>query len=695
LITIALLLLLLTFNSGCDLSEFLGFMAMIGKADKDGAGTGSLTLWSGLRQMETIEQTVNSAMFTALFQNVHKSGQTKNDGYAISFEVLVIAYLLFWFFDPLIVQFPEDATNFSGTYDDYGSLSGSLVIQSGLQSVMVTPGVEITAEPGHQLVIIDLPADHDIPVPVAGDPEKWVQFALDFEVNPAREIQVKCMNAGKVTIDGQDYYLPLCPVTTDFAEIPPITIPMADTPQNMQLPAASELPHPAEMVVYDFSSLMESTTMYFPRLQFTPDQGTEGYGFVNPKGEDADVVFTAFDATGAVLATSATYPWLSGRQNAYQADGIFGFGSATDAWVKAESTVPGLLGFFLSQEYDSGIMAGLDGTGVFTRPVTDGVIPRVTNSGDYWTELYLANPGDSATTVNITGHSATEELAGGDIALPPGGFIRTDLATLFPDKAAFEGCLSLQSPEGIIGTATIGHATDSLASANVQDIREAAETLYASHIVRYPGVYMTSVTLLNTTDTPATATLSPFYADGTAITAPFTVDIGAGKTVTLTDGALGLPADVNTEGWLRVDCPGHPLMGSITFADPAANRYESTLPLQPYGYKDFYYAQVANGQVGSVNYSTGLAILNPSPDMAVDVVIFVHLSDGSVNGEVVARTLQPGEKYVRELRNIEDIGNLTDQASGYLHITASGPVFSFVLFYDAEANFMSAVQPQY
>ncbi|MBN2429996.1 MAG: hypothetical protein JXQ27_00900 [Acidobacteria bacterium] len=695
LVMIVLLLFAVLLNSGCPLSETKGNVDTKEESDKTGPGRASVTIWSGLRQVETVEKTVNSVLFKAVFQDLHqmdKSAEGEYTSYAGALLLVIVLFMIFY--DPLILQVPEDATNFSAGYTNYAQYTGSLDVQSGLHSIPVMPGLEITAEPGHQLVIIDFPADSGVPIPPAGDPEQWLHFSLDFDVNPARDIQVKCLCTGKVPIGDQTFYIPLCPVTTDFAAIPPITIPMADTPQDIHFPTVAELP-PSQTVYYDYTSLMESRTMYFPRLQFTPDQGTEGYGFVNPKGENADVVFTAYDGAGDVLATSATYPWLAGQQNAYQADGILGLGSATDAWVEAESTVAGLLGFFLSQKYDSGIMAGMDGTGVFTRTFTEGVIPRVSSLGDYWTEVYLANPGDTATTVHVTGLSGSQSMDGGDIPLPAKGFVRTDLATLFPGKAEFDGGLWLDSPDGVIGTATIGHADDSLASSNAQPLYEAAETLYASHIVRYPGVYMTSVQLINTADTAATATLSPFYADGTAMAAPIDVNIPARGTVTLLDGALGLPDGVNSEGWLRVDSPGHPLMGSITFADPAANRYESTLALQPLGYKGFYYAQVANGQVGSVNYSTGLAVLNPSPDTPVDITIAVHLSDGSVNGDVVVRTLQPGEKYVRELSTLEGIGTLTDQASGYLHITASGPVFSFVLFYDAEANFMSAVQPQY
>ena len=53
-----------------------------------------------------------------------------------------------------------------------------------------------------------------------------------------------------------------------------------------------------------------------------------------------------------------------------------------------------------------------------------------------------------------------------------------------------------------------------------------------------------------------------------------------------------------------------------------------------------------------------------------------------------------GEKYVRLLPNIEGIGSLPAQSSGYIHVTSTGDVFSFVLFGDNALNFLSAVPAQ-
>jgi len=85
-----------------------------------------------------------------------------------------------WLVDPLVMQFPADAHNFSGTYDDGIDASGQLIIQSGLTTVPVAPGVFLRAEPGHQLVVIDFPDDPNLVIPEPDELETWFNFTLNF-----------------------------------------------------------------------------------------------------------------------------------------------------------------------------------------------------------------------------------------------------------------------------------------------------------------------------------------------------------------------------------------------------------------------------------------------------------------------------------------------------------------------------------
>jgi hypothetical protein len=118
----------------------------------------------------------------------------------------------------------------------------------------------------------------------------------------------------------------------------------------------------------------------------------------------------------------------------------------------------------------------------------------------------------------------------------------------------------------------------------------------------------------------------------------------------------------------------------------------STLPLQSQPASRLYFAQVANGTVGGVSFFTGVAVVNPGDTPAV-VTIEVYGSDGALLG-AATRPLAPREKYVRLIHQIEGIGTLPDQSSGYMVVDADRPVFSFVLFGDEPLNFLSAVPAQ-
>jgi len=441
--------------------------------------------------------------------------------------------------------------------------------------------------------------------------------------------------------------------------------------------------------ILDISAINQR--VIFPRLAFVPGEGTEGYGFVNAGPTEAAVTFTAYDPDGTVLAEADPMAWGAGQQGAYQAEGMLGFQTATEAWVAATVDRPGLLGFFLSQLYDSG-MAGMDGADVSVETTTAGVIPRVQGLDDYTTDLFIVNPNTQAAEVTVTGYDENGTYDGGSYTIAANGFLRTDLAGLFGTKTLFDGYLYLESDVGIAANALIRKEDDSISSVNMLPVSGAAPTLYAAHITLFPGLYYTEVNLINPSAGGTNVTLAPFNADGSPMADPIQVSLPARGILRLRDTDLGLPAGVNSDGWLMVNSHGPGLLGCLTFGQPGANQYEATLPLQAGGASDIYFAQVANGVVGSTDFFTGVAIVNPGTTR-LQAVISVHASDGALLGQVT-RTLAPGEKYVRLLQTIEGIGELPDQSSGFLRIFTDGPVLAFELFGDAELNFLSAVPAQ-
>ncbi len=133
------------------------------------------------------------------------------------------------FIDPLIVQLPASAGNFTGTFDDGAGNSGALSIQAGLSAVPADINSTITAESGMQLVVLDFPQP---PPPIPGT------FSFDLPLPPT-SVVVKAMYTGRLEINGVTYYPPILPCTTDFSNVPTITIPVAPAPQPLDLSAAA------------------------------------------------------------------------------------------------------------------------------------------------------------------------------------------------------------------------------------------------------------------------------------------------------------------------------------------------------------------------------------------------------------------------------------------------------------------------
>jgi len=172
----------------------------------------------------------------------------------ILFTVLAVRNNPFYFIatviDPIIAQVPADVTNIAATYDNNDGLTGAMIVTAGLQSVTVTPTVNITPEAGHQLVIFDFPDVAGL-VPGPDDDASTITVALTATVDPPQAIEVKAISSAKITMDDTDYYLPLFPGVTDFSQVPSFTIPLGQNEQNLEMPTIADLPETPAMMVYD------------------------------------------------------------------------------------------------------------------------------------------------------------------------------------------------------------------------------------------------------------------------------------------------------------------------------------------------------------------------------------------------------------------------------------------------------------
>lgn len=146
--------------------------------------------------------------------------------------------------DPVIVQVPDDVEQVVATYDDGAGEAPLLVTRTG--SFPVEPDTTVTAEAGHEFLILELPSGVTSQLP-EGDPSQGLEIDYNLAFRrvqpdslPVDPVSVKVMLAGKATVNEHHYYVPMLPCVTDFSQIPALTIPVSDTPVDLQ-PAVGDL----------------------------------------------------------------------------------------------------------------------------------------------------------------------------------------------------------------------------------------------------------------------------------------------------------------------------------------------------------------------------------------------------------------------------------------------------------------------
>ncbi len=167
--------------------------------------------------------------------------------------------------DPVIFQVPADASNVVATYNNAGSDEPAIVTET--TSFPVTPGVTVESEPGTKFLILELPDVVLAAIPPGGAD---FDFTLDFDVADFANLVVKPMFTARVDEGGTRYYVPIFPCVTDFAQIPPVPIPVGGFFQDLR-PGLGDLIADADelacdQVVYDFTAgpPSASTARYVP-----------------------------------------------------------------------------------------------------------------------------------------------------------------------------------------------------------------------------------------------------------------------------------------------------------------------------------------------------------------------------------------------------------------------------------------------
>jgi len=145
--------------------------------------------------------------------------------------------------DPLILEVPASAIQFTGYLTGAIGIASPLQITAGLTSIPIDAKTTLVAEPGMQLVIVDVPAGY------VANPSARVSFY--FHYIDQGHSPIKAIFAAKVPVGNTTYYPPLLPCVTDFASVPSVSFGALSL---AQLTALLSSVTPCDHKAYDFGA---------------------------------------------------------------------------------------------------------------------------------------------------------------------------------------------------------------------------------------------------------------------------------------------------------------------------------------------------------------------------------------------------------------------------------------------------------
>ena len=254
---------------------------------------------------------------------------------------------------------------------------------------------------------------------------------------------------------------------------------------------------------------------------------------------------------------------------------------------------------------------------------------------------------------------------------------------------------------GVAGVEVFGESSDSMGMVAGLGGSDAANVLYATHLASgYIGGirYYTRLDIVNPTDSDVNVTFTLIGDDGNVIGSSVSKTIKAhGSLNTRAYQLFGLedPTTTNnlTIGTVKMVADGN-ILGSLTFGDAANQKFMATLPLlsTASAKNELYLDHVAIGNIGGINYFTGITIYNPSKDTA-HITLTLYDSDGNQ----VATTQTPyelgaGKRLSTMLQGLfSGLPSDFSQSGGFLKIESDKEICSFMLFGDTGLNFLSAI----
>jgi len=447
----------------------------------------------------------------------------------------------------------------------------------------------------------------------------------------------------------------------------------------------------------------QTQKLYVSALQAIP--GAElGLALVNPTLTEAKVTLTARSYSGAVIqsngvANPVTLTLPASGQKALRAAEVFGNGISGQAgWVELSASTPAVRGSFVA--FDSAL-SFIDGAELAAAPASKLIFPKVSAHGSAPTQLSLVNTASEAIQGTISLYEDSGRLAATwTVTLPALSGFTGSVDELAPSVMGFEGYAVVEAgvgPQSTILESLIGFETYRNRSdiALIRAFPESARlrTGFLAHLASQGG-YSTTLRLVNSSNDSQVLriTAEGLRVGGSART-PSSVTVERtlppnGRLEERVEQMFNLSGDAIIDGYIRfetqTDTPG--VIGFLDYGG-TDGIVLSAVEAQGEGYSDLLFSHVAEGS----GYYTGLALLNPNSEPSI-VTLDTFDSSGSRTGSTIVN-LKPGEREARLLSEL--LQRQVNQLGGYIHLTATRPIFAFELFGSRDSfTFLASVPAQ-
>jgi hypothetical protein len=478
-----------------------------------------------------------------------------------------------------------------------------------------------------------------------------------------------------------------------------------------------DLPRTAESFFVNPYSLIPEPVgkSYLPRVT-----DNTGIAVTNPTDHDVDITYVARHYDGALVSgkgieNPVTYRFHPMLQVAAYPDEIFRGMQEDDrrgifrpdevGWVEVFSYDGDVQVLFLEGDSQAWALDGNIGAEDGASPI---VFPDLRLGEAESSEIELLNQSFDDVMVRLelldrSGRVLSEEreffISGYGIRtffLGPGSGILSvpDWSAVGALRATCNNNNSIRSTScaKLVGLATYADRFRSTATSLAVGARDAGRLLVGTHLVAGPGgpgFWQTAVTVTKLDGDAASVYLDIHDSAGNLVgTLRETVARG-GQASFLLDGSSPPWRDAPVTGYAHVRSDSGAIAGpvAIRWTDGERSLF-SSYPLASHMSSVFRFNQAAHGLAGTIEYWTGLALLN-NFDKRVGVQVEVFRPDGTLDRSTTLQLEAYRQMSALLSQILGDAGY--HRLDGYILVRATEPISAIVLYGDTDSQFLASV----